>query len=491
VLAAKRREGPLAQECVTRLARDPLATTKEPYDVVETIRRAFREFLAVPTVMVGAFLLLAAGSYALDQGRVAWLEPVRAFLEARVFVDAKATADLLSTIASGVITITSITISLLLLALQQVATSLTAEVYDQFLRRRHNQAYFGFFVGLALYALVTLATVNEGFNPVLGAALAFVLTVVALNLLLLLLYTTINQMRPAEVIDEIQRLTLAARQRQLAFIRRTQAVARRRGPARLPVTAAKNGYVTGVDLDLLEKAAREAGTEAEIVLLVSIGSYVAFGDPLAEVRADLLAGEEKTADRVRDAVRLERQQDLAADPQHGIEQLEMMGWTSISTAKSDPAPGLLVIRSLRDVLARWSAEEAPPSGPAPLPVVYTDGVPARLIDAFESLGVVATESMQHQSFAEVLRTFSVLFDRLPPDQQTRTEDLVLRILSGIGDHILTAPLERELSRLAATLSACGRATTAAAVTKARDALGRSVGEANSRATRLVGADGPR
>ncbi len=463
---------------------DPTTAAEAPYDVIETIRRAFSEFLAVPSLMIVGFLLLAGGSYAIE-GRIAWLDPARAVLEARVFADAKATADLLSTIAGGIITVTSITISLLLLALQQVAGSLTAEVYDQFLRRRHNQVYFGFFVGLALYALVILATVNEGFNPVFGATLAFLLTGIALYLLIVLLYTTINQMRPAEVIDEIHRHTLTARKRQLRFIRRTRPSVRQGGAGRMPVTSIKQGYVTRVDLDLLEAAAREAGGEVEFVLLVSIGSYVAFRDVIAEVRAETQAQAEALGDCVCAAVRLERQQNLLADPGHGIGQLEMMGWTSISTAKSNPTPGLLVIRSLRDLLARWAEKksDAPPEPSAP--VVYTDTVPAALMNAFESLAVAATESMQHQSFAEILRTFSSLFHRLPTDQQARAENLILRILSGLGDLILTVRLEEELSALETALFDGGRTETAAAVRKARDTLARSVGKVNSRATRLA------
>src|SRR5687767_9119765 len=231
---------------------------KERYDAIETVRRALREFLALPILLVVGFLFLAAGAYAIDRGRVSWLDPTRAFLEARVFGDARATANLLGSIAAGVITVTSITFSLLLLALQQVAASLTAEVYDQFLRRRHNQAFFGFFVGLALFSLVTLATVNDDFNPVIGATLAFLLTVIALNLLILLLYTTINQMRPAEVIDEIQRHTLAARGRQLALIARTRRTARLHGPA-IRAAAEKGGYVTRIDVDLMATRARHAG----------------------------------------------------------------------------------------------------------------------------------------------------------------------------------------------------------------------------------------
>lgn len=162
----------------------------------------------------------------------------------------------------------------------------------------------------------------------------------------------------------------------------------------------------------------------------------------------------------------------------------MIGWTSISTAKSNPTPGLLVIHSLRGLLARWAEDESDLPEKPPAPVVYTDTVPAKLMNALESLAVVATESMQHQSFAEVLQTFSVLFKRLPQDQQARAEDLILRILSGLGDHILTLRLEEQLSALATALTESGRPETASAVRTARDTLARSVGKVNSRATRL-------
>ncbi len=85
----------------------------------------------------------------------------------------------------------------MLVALQQSPQSLSNQVFDQFLRRRLNQVYFGFFLGLAIYSLVTMSTVGGPFRPVFGAAVAVVLTMVALVLLLALLYTAVNQMRPA------------------------------------------------------------------------------------------------------------------------------------------------------------------------------------------------------------------------------------------------------------------------------------------------------
>jgi hypothetical protein len=170
----------------------------------ETLRRAFAEFLTIPSMVIAGFLVLAAGTYALDHAGSDWLEPLRALLRERIFRDAKGTSDLLATVAGSLITVTSITFSLLLLTVQQSASTLTNQVYDQFLLRRINQIYFGFFVGLSLYTLVILATVAPDYNPVFGATFAFLLTIVALYLIILLLYTTIDQMRPAVIIDAIR-----------------------------------------------------------------------------------------------------------------------------------------------------------------------------------------------------------------------------------------------------------------------------------------------
>lgn len=453
-------------------------------------RRAFREFLAVPACFLAAFVLLAAATYAVDGGAVEWLTSVRSALRQRLFSDPASTADLLGTIAGSMITMTSFSFGLLLLAVQQTAASMTSYVIDQFLRRRINQLYFGFFVGLALYALIVLATASADHNPVIGASIALILVSVALCLLILLLYTTINQIRPAVVIEALHDLTLAARQDQLSLLRKTR---RARHPAieiEVPVKSEQAGYVVHIDIGELKKKLPAERDGVEIVLLVSIGSFVAWGDVIATVRGCIGEFAANLSEATLKAVCLEQQRDLDRDAAYGIEQLTTIAWTSISTSKSNPAPGLLTVRSLRDVLARWTGEhdaDENAGDEAALPVVYTDNVLAQLMDAFETLAVVSTESMQHQSFAEVVRALTALFHRLSPELQARSADIILRIVSGLGDHVLTADLDHALDALSEALTRAGRPRIAEAVRDAQGALRASIGKLNSRATRVPSA----
>ena len=105
------------------------------------------------------------------------------------------------------------------------------------------------------------------------------------------------------------------------------------------------------------------------------------------------------------------------------------------------------------------------------------------MNTFESLAVVSSESMQHQNFAEVMHTFAVMFERLPSTLQQRAEDIILRVLSALGDFVLTNELDSALSALVGALERCDRTSTGALVQRAQERLNLSIGRLNSRATR--------
>jgi uncharacterized membrane protein len=456
-----------------RLARIPV-----------TIKHAFESFLGIPTAVVAAFFVLSAVTFILDKRQPAWLSGLREFLQTHLFVDTESTTQVLTTIAGGMLTVTSITFSLLLVALQQSAGSMTHAVFDQFMRRWLNQFFAGWFVGLTLYTLITLATVSPQFNPILGATLSLILAGSALYVLLLMIYSMIEQMRPEMILESIHDHALSARQRQLALLRRTRRKPERHDAPCHVIRARGDGFVTAIDLDRLAPALAEAQA-AEVVLCLPLGGYAAFGDPLAEVRAP--ADRCKAiAESVERSLLFERERDLDRDAAFAIEQIETIAWSAISTSKQDPAPGREAIRNLRDLLARWVAadDEEEELAVDRLPVVYPDDVMEQLMAALESLAVASTESMQHQVFAEIVSGLAATLNRLPPRLVQRSEELILRSLAGLGDHMLTAELDRALSSLVEAMREVGLAESADAVGLARQELSASVGRLNSRGTRV-------
>ena len=200
----------------------PSGVTAISRRAVETVRRAFAEFLTIPTIVIAGFLVLAAASYLLDEFRIARLGTEPGLFGGKLFSDPETARSLLGTIATSIITVSSITLSLLLIAVQQGAASLSNVVFDQFLRRRTNQVYFGSFLGLALYCLIVLASITPAHNPVYGVSLAFLMTIVALYMLIILIYTTIDQMRPVVIVRAIRDHILLARERQQLLLRETR-----------------------------------------------------------------------------------------------------------------------------------------------------------------------------------------------------------------------------------------------------------------------------
>ena len=463
---------------------------------IEATRRAFAEFLTIPTIVIGGFLLLALATYFLDQAHNAPRLAISTPASGGLFSDPEAARGFLGVVAASIITVTSITFSLLLIAVQQGAAALTNLVFDQFLRRRANQLFFGFFIGLGLYSLAMLATINPSHQPIYGVLFAGLMTVLALYMLVLLIYTTIDQMRPVVIIKAIHNRTLLARECQLHFLRHSRRSSRVEGGVAIPVTADQNGFLAQLNIAAIEKAVAQIGCEAEVVVLISFGDYVAFGDPIAEIRADFATDISPLVPVVKAAISLEEQRDLDTDPGFGIEQLLTIGWTSISTAKSNPHPGLLACWSLRDLLARWLGTEdrfgtgLDIAAARTTPVVYVDAVPEQLLKAFESLAVVASESMQHQCVAEIYRTFATAFRDLPAPLRKQAEDFLLRSLSALGEHVLTSTLDAAVSTLADALADAGRSHCADTIRAARRQLGMSIGRLNSRSTRADIQDEP-
>ncbi len=458
----------------------------------ETVRRAFSEFLTIPTVIIAGFLVLAAIFYFLDEARIARVGPGVGLFGSTLFGDPERASDLLGTIAGSIITVTSITLSLLLVAVQQGAAALTSQVFDQFLRRRTNQIYFGSFLGLALFCLIGLATITPTHNPVYTLAAAFVMTVIALYMLILLIYTTIDQMRPVVIIEAIHDHTLAAKQHQREFLASTRRTARLTASEAFAITAENNGFLVRIDVECLAEIARKSGTEIEVVILASIGDYVSFGDAIAELRSAGPVDRRAIEPKITDALHLESQRDLNTDPGFGVEQIWIIGWTCGSTAKSNPEPAMMACRSLRDILARWIADDHSPDNrhdgeeerDQPI-VVYTDNVMEQLVGAFESLSVVASESMQHQLAAEIYGCFATLFPRLSPSLQDRAEMLILRSISALGEHVLTRDLNTAILAVAESMRSCGRESSAQSLLFARNQLALTVGTLNSRGTRAT------
>ncbi|GJD72125.1 DUF2254 family protein [Methylobacterium goesingense] len=323
--------------------------TSVPRRFLNAVRRSFRQFLALPLATVAGFVALNALVYIADRSWSGGQAPAGFSWLGELLGDSAALGSLLTTVASSIITVTSITFSLLLLAVQQGAAALTAQVTDQFMARRTNQFYFGYFVGLSVFVLMTLVT-NTGFHrPVFGTTLALLLTTSALCLIIVMIYNTIDQMRPAQIIQFIHGRVLNARRVDLRLLSATRRTPRQEWPIAVSIRSREAGYVVGLDLARIGKVVERHGRgTVEIEFDTTVGEYRAVQDPLFKVRCQpgvVLDADARTSiiDETLAALAYDDGRDLNHDATYGLHQLSTIAWTSISTSKSNPSPGILVV----------------------------------------------------------------------------------------------------------------------------------------------------
>ncbi|WP_171070421.1 DUF2254 family protein [Methylobacterium terricola] len=468
-----------------------------PNRLVSAIRRSFRQFLSLPLATVSGFIALSALVYLADGSWSGAEGPPGFRWLGALMGDRAALASLLATVASSIITVTSITFSLLLLAVQQGAGALTAQVTDQFMARRTNQFYFGYFVGLSVFVLTTLVTNTDYHRPVFAAALSLLLTALALCLIIVMIYNTIDQMRPEQIIQFIHDKVLEARSADLRLLAATRRAERPGFVDLALVRSRESGYVVGLDPARIAAALDRHGRgDAEIVVLIALGTYRAVGDPVFRLRVspsaasrmdarERLAGEGLVGE-ILAAFVYDDGRDLQNNTAYGLHQLATIAWTSVSTSKSNPNPGLTVIQALRDIIAQWSRGEVEAPGDAGACIVYGDAAPVIATDALEAVIVVASESIQSQTLTEAIATLAILLRHVETPTAERLADVARRALSSLGEHVLTRQLEASLADLAEALTERGFVATAEAVSAATADLAASLGKLNSRSTRVPG-----
>lgn len=386
------------------------------------IGRTLRDMAVVPTIVIVAFAVLAAISIVADQtNAVPLLNTIRSAM-AHV-IGPKAASAALQAVATGLVTVTSITFSVLLLAVQQTASSLSPVVFNQFLQRKSNQVYLGFFVGLALYSYVTMAAVQQDTPPIVGATLAIVLTLVALGILLVLVYSTIVQMRPTSVMRAIHDRTLLARHREGALLGRTRRQSESRHEVLAQYVSLDSGYVTAIDLNVLSKNVSKSD-DVEVILHVTVGSHIGHGDVVASVKDGDRNHAKRLAAQAAKAVEVGKEPELSADPTTGISEIGNIAWTSGSTARQNPAIAREALDALTDICSRWLDDREHESHIDPqdvLPIVYEDNDLDRVLEEIYNLLVSANESHQHHLSAWVIDAYCTLMPRARGGVRQRME----------------------------------------------------------------------
>lgn len=452
----------------------------------DRIWRAFRQFLGIPFLILIFFLLLGVLLIFLENSNLRWIQTVRDAVEPYLLYNSDNTNNILGIIATGLITQNSIVISILFLILQRVAGSMGNLIYDQFLERHRNQVYLGFVMGLTLLVLLMNAAVSDEINPVFSALIIIAMTTIEFFLLIWFLYSAISQMRPETVVGDIRDSIVKANSKYQKLLNRCRKQPVSSAPIQAVLHAKNYGYVSNIKLDRMEQCLEKCHSETEIIAHFHLGDYLSYGSQLFSIKTYEPGNVEDLSECLQHVIEQKEKRTVGNNPKYGFEQMETMAWSGGSTALQNPETILIVLNGVQSALGQLIFDSEITHDEEKIAFCYNDSVITSAANVLESLAIVSSESLQHQVFSEVLANISLAYPFVSNDIKTKFNDVIIRILSAMGEHVLSEDLDKSLTNLTETLFSDGNQRTALILRDAHQKLSESVGHLGNRGTRVKG-----
>ena len=259
---------------------------------------------------------------------------------------------ILTAASTSLVTLTSIVLSLTLVAVQLAMGQFSPRIVRAILHDRRSQLAVGLFIGTFAYSMTVLREVNGKSSgapvPGLAVVVGYGLILTAIVVLVLYVHHTAQSIRVGGLIglvadatrDEVDRLYPAAPE-----------------PEDDPsvVTAPGYGIITKLAHHVLVEIAEEADCVLELV--PAMGDFVPSGGPLFRVQGSLPEPHRSAAAL---SVILERERSHEFEPAFGLRKLVDVATRSIySSPFQDPTTSVQSINALHDILRRLARREFP------------------------------------------------------------------------------------------------------------------------------------
>ncbi len=257
-----------------------------------------------------------------------------------------AARSVLSSISSSLITVTSLTFSLTVVALQLGSSQFSPRLLRMFTRDLFVQATLALFLATFTYALTVSRSVRStatdgsgGFVPRVSTTVGYVLAIISVVGLVLFLAHLARQLRVETMLRNVRRDASDTARRVLGDEPDGTVPPFPPGDGGVAVLAPASGFLVDVDERELVRAA--AGAEVVVRIDVAAGSFVIAGTPIATVWAsggvavpdDLLAA-------VPDALSIGFERTGGSDVEYGLRQLTDVAVKALSPGINDPTTAI-------------------------------------------------------------------------------------------------------------------------------------------------------
>lgn len=300
----------------------------------------------------------------------------------------------LTTIATAMISIVTLTFSITIVALTLASSQYGPRLLYNFMRDRQNQIVLGVLLGTFVYSLLVLVSVRSDDDlalPQLAVIGAIVLSLTSVGALILFLHHIAEKMQAPNVVAGVGRELAGVMRRNLPDGEDESAGDAERPAGGIPVCVTRTGILQAIDGDALAEAARCQGVE--VWLARRPGDYVFEGSVVMHAHGAARLSEEALR-KLADTLTLGSRRTLVQDVEFAFNQLVEVAVRALSPGINDPFTAMSCIDELANGLLRVAR-----SGPLTTQFADDEGrvrVHLEVID-FESTVRIAYDQIRRQA----------------------------------------------------------------------------------------------
>lgn len=259
---------------------------------------------------------------------------------------------ILSTIASSMITVAGVVFSVTIVALSLAANQYSPRILRNFMRDRINQVVLAVFTASFVYSLLVLQAISsepQPFVPFFAVWAGILFAILSIGFLILFIHRTAMSIQVSEIMSRIARESVEA----LAALHHMADVGgsvvgdaeKLHNQNWHPVASIQSGYVQDIDTEKLFRLA----CERQVIIRVDnpVGEFVVEGRSLVSVDAPMDAD---FAKRVRQLFGISSYRTIEQDPAFGIRQIVDIALRALSPGINDATTAINSIDYLHVIL---------------------------------------------------------------------------------------------------------------------------------------------
>ncbi len=275
--------------------------------------------------------------------------------------EADSARELLSTIASSMLSLAGLVFSITILVLQLASSQFSPRVLRTFMSDRTVQVAMGMFLGSFVYAMVLLPQVRGGddgaeFVPALSVIVAFALALLSVVMFVRYIHHMAHAIRAVQVIATVAAEThkaLATLYPDIGLDDPNNVQLPTRAANQRIKTGTHAGVVTALNEDALMRLACKH--DALIAFSPSMGEFVPRDAPLFQVWGEQVVSEEE----LHECVVLENERTPHQDVAFGLRQLVDIAERALSPGINDPSTAVQALDYVHDLLRVLAVRKLP------------------------------------------------------------------------------------------------------------------------------------